>query len=133
MRELRKQLRQRFRRDANAGVGHRNRQFHPALIQRAARYADTDAALPGKFECIADQVEQHLAQASGIAQQARRVALCKRGAEREPLGIGARSEERYHIVDRRRQIEFGDLQFHLAGFEARQIENVVDQREQALP
>ena len=52
--------------------------------------------------------------------------------EREPASARALVHQHQRVVDRLRQIEVGEIEFHPAGLDLLQIEDVVDQRQQML-
>ena len=58
-----------FRRDADAGILHREAHLH-LLVRLFERFgADDNLALVGEFDRVADEVDQHLPQAARVAAQ----------------------------------------------------------------
>ena len=79
-----------FRREADAGVAHQEADF--ALVR--ARLDDhRDAAGLRELDGVAGEVEQHLAQARGVADQRRRQALVDEGRDLDALGLRARRQQ----------------------------------------
>ena len=86
-----------------------------------------DLSRPGVFQCVGDQVEQHLPQPSGIGQQRRRRAggyadlkgdAALRRLRREHLGTGVKQPA---------QVEHARPDSQLAGLHLRHLQDVVDQ------
>ena len=50
--------------------------------------------------------------------------------ERDAVALRALANQRHRIGDRRRQVESRELELHPPGLDLRQVEDVVDQREQ---
>jgi hypothetical protein len=119
-------------RDADAGIGDLDAQLDLVAAEVSMRRADAHIASLGELDGVADQVEQHLAETPGVADE--------QGGKR-PLHIGGnvkalvprlQRQERDRGVDGPLRIERDALQRHLPGFELREIENVVDDREQRI-
>ena len=85
----------------------------------------------GELEGIAGQVEQALAQTHHVTAQPGGHGIGI-DTDVETLGIGRIGQQRTHMVQHRRQCKITLLQLHLAGFYLRDIEDVVDDRQQML-
>ena len=92
--------------------------------------ADRDMAALGELQRVADQIAQHLAQAGGVALHQRGQALVQRQVDRQSLVARWRGEQRELSPNGRAQIECSRLERHLARFDLREIENVVQDRQQ---
>ena len=116
-----------LRRDADAGVADAERQG--AVRRRLDR--DRDAAGFGELDGIADQVEQHLAQAGGVADDAVRGCVVDERGDFDALGMGARRQQLDHVLDQRAQRERLDVEIEPARLDLGKIEDVLDQAEPA--
>src|SRR5205085_11467045 len=83
---------------------------------------------------------------AGVAEQVEKtlLQLCTVGVERsgivrvddlEPVAAGRRErrDDRAYLLDQRLEIDLFEIEVHLARFDLRQVENVVDQIEQMPP
>ena len=84
--------------DADAGVAHRERDLAGA---GAGLDDDADAAGLGELDGVAGEVEQHLAQPRGVADDALGQPLVDVGGDLEALGLRARRQQLDHVLDQR--------------------------------
>ena len=77
-----------LRRDADAGVAHLE---HDLAGAGPGLDDDADAAGLGELDGVAGEIEQHLAQPRGVADDALRQPLVDVGGDLEALGLGARA------------------------------------------
>ena len=127
--ELGEQPRQVHRVDARAAVLHleADQYLLPIALQRPR--ADADVAALGELGRVGRVVEHRLAQPRRVADQpVRRVGVVD--FDRQALGLRLFRDQRAHLVEHGRQREVHMLQAQLPGFDLRQVEDVVDDREQ---
>ena len=91
-----------------------------------------DAAGFGKLDGIAQQVDQYLPDAAGIAVQPRRQCGVEMAAQVQALAVGLVAEQGQGGVDDFLQVEVAVVHFEAPGFEAGEIQDVVDQFQQVL-
>ena len=120
-------------RDADAGVGHRQPQRHLVAVARAQLGAEHDHAAVGELQRVAEQVDEHLLDAQRVAAQARRQRRVDRGIDADRLVLAQRRGQAQHARGERRQVQRQvGLDLQPAGFEARQVEQVVDDAQHQL-
>src|SRR6185312_17168401 len=96
------------------------------------RSGDPYVAALGELYGIADQIEEYLAQAAGIAiEQAREIPI-KPGFEFETSSVRCRAKQRHGGIDRLLRVEIDSLQCHPSRIEFGEIENIVDDRQQRV-
>ncbi len=117
-----------LRRDADAGVAHREGQ-HAAIARLDAQ---GDRALLGELEGVGQQVLEDLLQALAVGEQGGRQVVGQFDAEAQGLLHGLWKEQALHAIDQPR--EDGQFRVHLelAGFHLGNVENVVDQGQQVV-
>ena len=100
-----------------------------------AEPADVDphAAGCGELQRVADEVEQHLAQPLGIAGDIGGHVGRDLVPQLEPLRLRSRGEQRHRRVHQLAQVERGLLEVEPARVQPGEVEDVVDQLQQALP
>lgn len=117
---------EKFGGDADSGVSHRKTQV-PAVVD--ALDVEHDRAVFGEFQCIADQVNEDLADPGRVAAQLVRKVGSDPGAQGQALVARLVAEHAHDAIDQRLQREVAIVDFEVAGFQAGKIENVVDQFE----
>ena len=90
-----------------------------------------DRAAVGELDGVAGVVEQGLAQARRVAVQPGQIVVAV-DLDGQPLPSGLIGDQRTDVVEHRRQREVGGFQFDAAGFDLRQVEDVVDDGQQVL-
>ena len=113
-------------RHAGSGVDDRESRLAPL----PALDRDADAALIGELDRVAGEIGENLAQALAVrAHEARR-----RGAERrgdlDAFALGSGREQFHHAFDQLAQIDRLDDEIEMAGLDLREIEDLVDERDQ---
>ena len=119
-------------RDADAAVFDFETQRGLRSAASDASHAQSHLAAVGEFHRVAEQVEQHLAQALLVDPHCLRQLGGHRQVEREILFLGLDSND---VGDRRQELDETDcarVQVELAGLDLGQIEHVVDQHQQML-
>jgi hypothetical protein len=117
-------------RHADTAVGDRQDEAHASVDGRLASDGDADLADFGELDGVADQVEQDLAHARGIAVQQVRRRLVDHGDDRQSLAVGLDRQRFRHAFDERAQLERGGLQLHPAGLDLGEVEHIVDDAQQ---
>ena len=111
-------------RNADAGVAHRQ---HGLARARAGLDHDTDAAGFRELDGVAGEIEQHLPQPRGIADDALRQAFVDVGGDLQALRLRARTEQLDHVLDQRAERERLGLELDAAGLDLGKVENLFDQ------
>ena len=120
---------QRFCAQADAGIAHLETDPVAAIFGFGAD-GDDDLAGFGEFQCVADQVGQHLADARRISLRYGRHFGPNARSKLDPLLMRSRRQHLEHVLDHRAQIEIDRFELELAGLDLREIQNVVDDFEQ---
>ena len=113
---------------ADAGVGHGNRDPVAAIALLRLR-GDGDGAFLGELVGVARQVEQRLPEAGLVGVDRAEVG---RAIDDDPIAVLRRHrlDRLGHVLDQRRQRERFEVKLHAPRLDLRQVEDVVDQREQ---
>ena len=122
--------------DADAGVAHREAHADlAAAAHRRRRELDPDEHLAGggELDGVADQVDHNLAQPAGVADEGVGDGGVDVADELEPLPVRARRQRPQRLAERCAQAEVGGIELELAGLDLREVEEVVDDAEQAPP
>ncbi len=96
----------------------------------AGPYRQRDAALGGELEGVGQQVEDDLLQPLFVGPDGLGQRLVELDVEDEPLFRRELAEGPLHMLAKAGHRHVAELDRHGAGFDLRQIENVVDQAEQ---
>ena len=86
----------------------------------------------GELDGVAGEIEQHLAQARGVADDHLRQPLVDERGDLDVFGLRARGQQFDGFLDQRRKRERPRLQIELAGLDLGEIENLLDQRQQGF-
>ena len=118
--------------DADAGVA--DGEVRAPRVDRLARHRDLDADLAalGELDAVAEQVQEHLAQAQRVADDALRRARLDPVDQLEPLLVRPDRQRPGGVGDDFGEIELDGFELQLADFELRDVEDVVDHAEQAV-
>src|SRR5690606_7249620 len=92
--------------------------------------AELDAALGRELEGVADEIDQHLADPPGVADDERRNAGADMRGKRQALFLRPGDEEIAQVMDQTAGGERPGAEFELSGLEPRQVENVVEKLQQ---
>jgi hypothetical protein len=118
--------------DTDAGVANVDVQMLLAIGPPGRAARDAHAALGGELDGIVDQVGDDLAEPVLVAQY----EFGQRRVDVEPqvqaLLAGGRGKGMRHLADHLAEIEGQPFELQAAGFDAREIENVVEQEEQGI-
>jgi hypothetical protein len=91
-----------------------------------------DFALVGKLDGVAEEVDEDLAEAAGVAEEGRGDAVVDEAGEFEVFLLGAFGEEIEGTFDEVADVEEGAVEFEAAGFDAGEVEDIVDDGEEAF-
>ena len=91
-----------------------------------------DAAVMRKFECVRKQVLDNLLQALGVRKNGSRQTFVEVDREFDVFGFGDVGEGAGDIAVKIVEQNLADLDHDRAGFDLRQIKNVVDQHQQVV-
>ena len=129
--EFRENLGELLGRHADAGIGHAHR-IAGNLAWRDSGDSQCHRPALGELAGVAEEVEQHLAQAHLVAAHGRgaQVAL-----EREPIGILVRQRLSGDdkVARHDDKVEVLLVKLDLAGLDLREVKHVVDKAEEMLP
>src|SRR5260221_9522704 len=114
--------------DADAGVAHGDDE--PAVLDLRAQL--DRAARRRELHRVGEEVQHHLLELALVARPLADARL-DGAIEVQPLALGALADQRAAVLHRRRHVEVVDVERHLARFDLRQVEDVVDEGEQVLP
>ena len=121
-----------IRRHADALVAHLEAELNAPAFECFHANLDDDVAPFGKFDRIADQVDQHLLQPQRVADK----AACARMIHIEDQFDGFLGrlfrQQLTHAVEHRIQIERLAFDFKPAGFDPGEIEDVIDDAQQGI-
>ncbi len=117
---------------ADAGVLHADAQLGTVAALVFDHRADHHGAFVGELDGVADQVGQHLLEPQRIAHQRQRRVAIDKADQLQLLGVRGRAEDGQGVLDQVAQVEGHALQHQLAGFDLREVENLVDDAQQAV-
>jgi hypothetical protein len=130
-----KQCRARRRRDTDARVSHDgSHPQHFGIGSRDSARLDAQLDLAGQRELhrVADQVGEDLAQSRRIAAHPLAQRRRHEATQLHALRLGALSEHEHGVLHAAQQVELDVLERHLARLDLREVEDVVDDRQQGL-
>ncbi len=125
-------------RDADAGVadGDRDlpaaRRVTPAALDRMPAEAQLHLAGGGELERVREEVDDDLADAPGIAEDARRQLVVHRVDQLDVVVGRRRGEQVERPLDRAPEVHRLGVQLDLAGLDLGEVEDVVDDRQQRV-
>ena len=132
LREGLKQAFSRLRRDADPRVGDGEAQSHAlALFAFPGDPHDHLAAL-GEFDGIAHQIEQHLLQAAGVADDLNGDAVVDEVGQLQTLGMRPFRHHLQAMLHRIAQFEGPQLKGQHASFDLGEIQDVIDDGQEAI-
>ena len=112
---------------ADAGIGDRDLDHRPSGFEPPG--LNGQLALLGKFACIAQYVQQALFQFCSIRPHAADV-IGKSHLQAVAVLGDQRRDDRLDFVQKGRKLDLLDKDVHLASFDLREVEDVIDQPEQ---
>ena len=96
------------------------------------RHAQADAATVGIFDGVAGEINEDLAQARGVADEARGHIGGDMRGDLDALALRARRNQFDHALDQWRQFEGRAIELEAAGFDPGEVENFVYERAERL-
>ncbi|MNZ61527.1 hypothetical protein D3C78_796260 [compost metagenome] len=117
---------------ADAGVLDADAQLRVLVVFVLDHGAHGDAAFVGELDGIAHQVGQHLLQALRVADQVQRGVSVDQADQLQVLLVGGRGEDGQGVLDQLAQVERDVLEDQFAGLDLREVEDLVDDAEQAV-
>ena len=121
-----------LRRDADARVADGERDHARALLLRRLLHRHRDAALGGELERVRQEVLQDLLETADVREERMRQRPDHLDLEREVLLFRDVAERLLEIVAYLAETERLRVDGHLAGLDLRQVEDLVDQREEVV-
>ena len=114
------------RRYPDARVAHGEVDLVAGSIQRRRRHRDHDLARLGELDRVAQEVDQDLPQAPGVADEHRRHRALEEVGELQALLGGVRRQELDRLLHASGHVHRRLLELELSRFDLREVENVVD-------
>ena len=127
--ELLEQARHAVFGDARTGVVNRKREHAVAALLDD----HPDAAGLGELHRVAGEVDEDLAQPIRVADDARRHVRRDEGRDLDALALGFGRKELDHALDQGPDVEGLGQEVDPAGLDLREVEDLVDEREERLP
>ena len=116
--------------NALAGVGHPDFEIDVPGTSVADANSDDDLALLGELEGVAEEIGDDLPQAERVTADFRRDFGSDMGDELDALGLSRRSVVHGDFLGHRNHVEWHGFESHFAGIDFREVEQVVDDREE---
>jgi hypothetical protein len=104
-------------RDADAGVGHGKGEHLAIALAALAFHPQHHFAVLGELERVAHQIQQHLANAPGVAAQGGRDAGGDLVRQLQSLLVSPRGQRSHRVVQRAVQVEVDRVEVQLAGLD----------------
>ena len=133
LRERLEEARQALGAEADAGVAHREGEADAAVSGRRARHRQHDLAALGELDRVGEQVEEDLAQPRQVGADRHRDIAFEHVRRVEVLLGCAHADEIERRLDAIAQVERMRLDVHPPGLDLREVEDVVDDREERVP
>ena len=118
--------------NADAGIGNCKSQLDFQSVLPHHLHAQYDFAYVGELYGIANQIDQHLFQARCIADQMRRNLRRQTKGDLQLFLVGLQSHGPGSLGYGFCQLEVAALELQLAGFDLREIQNIVDHDQQGI-
>ncbi len=116
----------------DAGVLHADAQLHIVFLFVFEHGAGDDGAFAGELDRVADQVGEDLLESQRIAQQCQRRVAIHQAHQFQLFRMGGRGEDGQGVLQQVAQVEGHAVEHQLAGFDFREIQNLVDDTQQAV-
>ena len=100
----------------------------PSTVTRDT--ASNTAPALGELHCVVDEVPENLAKPDRITMDDRRHAACDVGGDFDALVVGTRAEQSDDLLELAPQLERPARQLEFSCLGLREVEHVVDQRDQ---
>src|SRR3989442_2150669 len=119
-------------RDSDAGVSYPEVNLVPCPLEPPGRYGHPDLARRRELDAVGQEVHEDLAQASDVADDQRRGRLLQRVRQLDVRAREFRRRELQRFLDAGHEIERRLLQLELSRLDLREVEDLVDDRQQVL-
>src|SRR4029079_6338071 len=93
-------------------------------------HSHRDGPAIDKFECVADEVNEDLVESVGVSNHGTRDVRRKVAGELKAFFIGSHGQNLNGLFNQVAQIKVGLFQIQMGDFDFRQVEDVVNQRQQ---
>lgn len=117
---------------ADTGVLHADAQLHAVLLFVLDHCPGHDGALAGELDRVADQVGEDLLQAQRVADQRQRRVAVHQAHQFQLFGMGGGCEDGQGVLQQVPKVERDAVEHQLAGFDFREIEDLVDDAQQVV-
>ena len=121
-----------FRRHADALVTHLEAELHTPALKDFHANLDDDVAPFGKFDRVADQVDEHLLQTQRIAEKAGLERMINVKDQFDGFLCRLLCQQFAHGIEHRIQVKRQSFDFKPAGFDPGEIKNVIDDAQQGI-
>ena len=91
---------------------------------------NTDLTLRGELHRVAEEVDEHLSQAHGISPYDRRKCRVDRADQLDAFLLRVHRDEAGRVLHDRPRVVVDDVDLELAGLDLREVEDVVDDRQE---
>ena len=116
----------------DAGVDDVEVEGHPLRVLVEDLDPDDHLALGGELDGVRAEVEQDLADPGRVPEQRRGHVGMHVDQELDSLAVGRAGQDAPHVVDHAGHVELGLLDVHLPRLDLREVQDVVDDHQQAL-
>jgi len=132
LRERGEQLRETFRRDADAGIDDLEAQRMRGAVLAVLLDAQGDATAFGELDGVAEQIGQHLSQSRRVTAHREADVGVDFQMQQQAFGLGLLGQQPDHRFGQLAQVEGRGFQFNLVGLELGVVEDVVDDAQHLL-
>ena len=119
-------------RDADPRVDDVEVERHPFGVLVQDRDPDDDLALGSELDRVGAEVHEHLTDPGGVAEEARGYVGRDVDDELDPLAVRGSRQNAAHVLDHAADVEVGLLDVEPARLHLREVQDVVDDHQQAL-
>ena len=120
------------RRDADPRVGHGESQHRCGVRACLTTDGQYDFALRCEFDRVANEVDDDLSQPRVVSLQQKRDVAVDLEGQFESLARGPHGQRLHRVAEGLAHVENGGIKFKLACFDLREVEHIVDEREQRV-
>ena len=116
----------------DTAVLHADAQLRTVVMQVFEHGANHDVTVLGELDGIADQVAEYLAQAQRVAEQVQRSVAVDQADQFQMLGMRVGGKYGETVLDQIAQVERAVIEDQPSGFDLRDVEDAVDDRQQVV-
>ena len=121
-----------LRGDPQAGVADLEADQRDLVADLDPLHLDNDLSIFRELDGVPGEIDQDLSQPSGVSPRHHRNLRADRADQLQPLGMGPLRHQAGHVLDRIPQIELDAFNIQPPRFDLREVEDVIDDREQGL-